>query len=94
MPLTGMPMLSAMVAISFGGMISRIAFWMRANSLAASSTRVPTGARACIRIWPESTAGKKFWPRNGTSENDASTKAMKPTMNGPRWRSAISRRSR
>ena len=34
-------------------------------NFAASSTLVPTGARACIRIWPESTDGKKSRPRNG-----------------------------
>ena len=34
MPLTGMPTLSTMVAISCGGMIWRIAFWMAANWLA------------------------------------------------------------
>ena len=94
MPLTGMPTLSAMVAISRGGMIWRIAFWMAAKWLALSSTRVPIGARACIRIWPESTDGKKLRPRKGASRNDASTKAMKPQMNTARCASAIASRSR
>ena len=94
MPLIGMPILSASVSISPGGMILRIAFWMSANWLAVSSTRVPIGARACIRIWPASTDGKKLRPRNGASRNEASTKAMKPPMKTARCASAIASRSR
>ena len=33
--------------------------------------RVPTGGRTCRVIWPASTDGKKFEPRNGASANDA-----------------------
>jgi hypothetical protein len=71
MPLTGRPMLSTSVAISRRNDL-RIAFSMSAKREALSSTRVPTWARACIRIWPASTDGKKLRPRNGTSRNDAS----------------------
>ena len=42
MPLTGMPILSTIVASSSGGMIWRIAFSISANCWALSSTRVPT----------------------------------------------------
>ena len=48
---------------------------MSPNIAAACSMRVPTGGRTCSVIWPASTDGKKFDPRNGTSTNDASTTA-------------------
>ena len=94
MPDTGMPMLSTIAAISRDGMISRIAFWRAANWLAASSTRVPTGARACIRIRPASTVGKKLRPSIGARANEASTNAMKPAMKVLRLARAIASRSR
>ena len=80
MLLGGSPMLSTRAAISSDGITRRIARSMRANRTADSSTRVPTGTRAWIRICPPSTAGKKFLPRNGTSANEISTSAMKPAM--------------
>ena len=55
-----------------------------AKRTADSSTRVPTGTRAWIRICPPSTEGKKFCPRNGTSAKLASTNAMKPATKMPR----------
>ena len=42
--------------------------------------RVPGWARTCIRICPESTAGKKFSPRNGQRPNESTTHARKPPM--------------
>ncbi len=81
MPLTGMPTLSAIVAISRVGNDLADRLLDGGEGLADSSTRVPTGARTCIRIWPESTDGKKLRPRNGARANDATTKTMKPVMN-------------
>ena len=48
---------------------------MRSNSRAVSSMRVPGWARTCIRICPESTAGKKFSPRNGQRPKETTTQA-------------------
>ena len=92
MLLGGSPMLSTSVAISWLGITRRIAASMRAKRTAVSSTLVPTGTRACIRIWPPSTEGKKLLPRKGSSAKDASTKVMKAVTNGQRW--AIASRSR
>ena len=89
-----MPILSASVSISDGGMILRIAFCTSANWLALSSTRVPTWVRTCIRIEPESTEGKKLRPRYGTSRNEAATKPRKPITNSGRRCIAIVSRSR
>ncbi len=82
MLLIGRPMLSTIV-VDFAGRddAARIAFSISANWFAVSSTRVPTGTRACIRIWPPSTDGKKLRPRNGTSANEATTNARKPVTN-------------
>ena len=74
----GKPTLSTIAAISAGGITRRIACWMAAKRAAVSSTRVPTGTRAWIRIWPVSTAGKKLLPRKGSSANEATTTALKP----------------
>jgi len=60
MPLYGSPMLSTILSISTGGMIWRMACSTRSHRRAVSSMRVPVGARTCMRIWPESTVGKKF----------------------------------
>jgi len=81
MPETGMPILSAMVSISAGGMILRIAFCTSANWLALSSIRVPIWVRTCIRIDPVSTSGKKLRPIEGTSRNEAATKPRKQSTN-------------
>ena len=94
MPLIGMPILSASVSISPGGMILRIAFWTSANWLALSSTLVPIWVRTCIRIEPASTDGKKLRPRNGTSRNEAATMPRKPITKNGRRRIAIVGRSR
>ena len=56
--------------------------------------RVPTGARTCSVIWPESTCGKKFSPSSGASRNEASTTAMKPTMMRGRAPSAMASKLR
>src|ERR1700730_7336392 len=54
--------------------------------------RVPTWTRTCIRIWPASTEGKKFWPRYGTSRNEAPTKPRKTiTKTGRRCIASVSR---
>jgi hypothetical protein len=80
----GMPMLSTMVTISRPGITWRIAASILAKRLAVSSTRVPTGTRAWISTWPESTDGKKLLPRKGTSRKDSATTAMKPIRKGRR----------
>ena len=92
--LLAMPMLSTTDPISSAGTVSRMASSILPNSTEASSSRVPTGARTCRVIWPESTEGKKLPPRNGASPNETSTAAMKPTTNTRRWLSAMASRLR
>ena len=60
--LFGMPILSIIISNSSAGMTARISCSMAANRASVSSMRVPAGARAWRRIWPESTFGKKSWP--------------------------------
>ncbi|MNR06698.1 hypothetical protein D3C85_1227830 [compost metagenome] len=74
MPLMGWPMLSTRALSSSAGMIRRIASSTCAMVRLVVSRRVPTGVRTCIRICPESTAGKKFRPRDGTSAKDTKMK--------------------
>ena len=70
-------MLSIIVSISRGGITSRISRSIAANLTSVSSRRVPAGARACSRIWPESTLGKKSSPTSHTRPSEAIEIAMK-----------------
>ena len=56
--------------------------------------RMPTGPRTCITIWPESTEGKKFEPRNGARPKDSRTAAMMPVTTSLRCAMAMARRLR
>ncbi len=56
---------------------------MAANRISVSSMRVPAGARACSRIWPESTAGKKSWPTSHPSPIDAEEEAPESQQHAP-----------
>ena len=60
--LFGRPILSRIVSSSPGAITLRISFSMLAKIISVLSIRVPAGARACSRICPESTAGKKSLP--------------------------------
>src|SRR5882762_7166712 len=51
--LVGNPMLSRIVFSSLSGTICRISRSTCANTRSVCSTRVPCGARTCMRIWPE-----------------------------------------
>ena len=83
-PPLGMPMLSMMVSISLGGITWRISRSISAKITSVCSMRVPEGARACRRIWPESTVGKKSRPMNTARHSDPATKRPKPASTGPR----------
>ena len=80
-PLAGRPMASTMVLTFCGGITRRTSNSAWATRSDVASTRMPTGPRTCITIWPESTEGKKLDPRNGSRANEASTAAIRPVTN-------------
>ena len=84
MALLGRPILSTMALSSSRGMTLADLVLDAGENLGVSSMRVPIGGRTCRAIWPVSTEGKKFEPRNGASAKDTSTKARKPVTNSRR----------
>ena len=81
-------MLSMMLVTSWGGISWRMEFSTRSQSRAVSSMRVPVGARRCRVNWPLSTLGKKSWPIQGTSRNEAAAAPKTPTASQARWSQA------
>ncbi len=59
------------------GITERISRSRAAKRISVSSMREPAGPRACRRIWPESTSGKKSSPTNATNPRDRTQKTEK-----------------
>ena len=72
------PILSTIADSSSCGMTWRTSRSIWATIWVVSSMRVPGWVRTCKVIWPESTAGKKSSPRNGTSTIDTATAPRNP----------------